>query len=102
MEAPFQQDEKRDETVFAEEKSEFAGTVATPFSPDISINDIAPVGVYDSASDGAASDVSDSSSLRYDMSARVPPMPPMGQEGKPFECPCCFLMIEAESREKWK
>ncbi|UKZ89703.1 uncharacterized protein TrAFT101_004742 [Trichoderma asperellum] len=102
MEAPFQQDEKRDETLLAEEKSEFADTMATPFSPDILIDDITPIGVSDSASDGAASDVSDSSSIRSDMSARVPPMPPMGQEGKPFECPCCFLMIEAKNRGKWK
>lgn len=102
MEALSQQDEDRDEKPFAEEKSEFADTVATPFSLDISMYDIAPIGISDGASDGAVSDVSDSSSLRSDMLARVPPMPPMGQERKPFECPCCFLMIEVKDREQWK
>ncbi|KAI0376370.1 hypothetical protein F5Y04DRAFT_213036 [Hypomontagnella monticulosa] len=100
---PPQQDEERDGKLFSEGTSEFADTVATPLSPEISMDDdIAPAGISDSASDGVMSDVSDSSSLRSDILLRVPPMPPMGQEGKPFECPCCYLMVEVKGREKWK
>lgn len=101
-EVAFPQDEETDEMLFAEEKSEFADTVATPFSPVNFMDDIIPTGIFDGDSDGAASDISSSSSLRSDMSIRVPPMPSMCQEGKPFECPCCFLMIEARNREEWK
>lgn len=89
---PFQQERSEDHDVFAEGGSEFADTEATPFSPELSTE----------LADDASSDVSVSSSLRSDMSARVPPMPPQGQNCQPFECPCCYLMMQFKSRQDWK
>ncbi|KFG80245.1 putative vps9-ankyrin repeat-containing protein [Metarhizium anisopliae] len=54
--------------------------------------------IFGCADDETASDIPNSSS---DMSIRVPPMPPTGQRGKPFQCPCCFSMIVARNREEW-
>ena len=103
-ETPLQQDEEADKDVLLmEERSEIADTVATPFSPDIFIDDIIAIGRSHCVSDDElASEASESSSLLSDISARVPPMPIMGQEGKPFECPCCFLIIATRDRKNWK
>lgn len=90
------------EGVGAEEKREFADTVATPISPEIPLGDILPMGLFHSGRDDSATIYSNSSSLRSDMTARLPSMPLEGQSGKPFECPCCFLMIEVKNREQWK
>ncbi|KAM3426385.1 hypothetical protein NHJ13734_009490 [Beauveria thailandica] len=100
---PDQEGDETQETLFAGAESEFADTVATPFSPhDVDMDGIVPMGISDSASDGASTNASDTSSLRSDMAARVPPMPPASENGKPFECPCCFLMIETRTRKQWK
>lgn len=55
--------------------------------------------IFGCADHETASDIPNSSSY---MSIRVPPMPPTGQKGKPFQCPCCFSMIVAKNREEWE
>lgn len=94
----FQYGQNIGEGIDAEEKSEFADTVATPITPGTSLEDYSPMELCDDD----RSVYSNSSSLRSDMMARVPSMPLEGQRGKPFECPCCFLMMEVKNREQWK
>ncbi|KAH0595432.1 hypothetical protein MHUMG1_06607 [Metarhizium humberi] len=80
-----------------EHKEELAKEAPSPQDEEGDENEIS-----DCDDDETASDISNSSSLLSDMSIRVPPMPLMGQEGKPFECPCCLSMIEAKNRKEWK
>lgn len=101
-EPSFQNSQDVGKGIDAEEKSEFADTVATPISPEMPLGDILPMWLFHNDRDETGTIFSNSSSLRSDMMARVPSMPLEGQGGKPFECPCCFLMIEVKNRDQWK
>lgn len=104
----FQNSQDVGEGIDAGGKSEFADTVATPIFPETPLNDDSPMGLsynddeVESIYSSSSSVYSSSSSTRSGMIARAPSMPPEGQSGKPFECPCCFLMIEAKNKKQWE
>jgi hypothetical protein len=69
-------------------------TAASRSSSDIAVLD------EDNFSEGGFSDTSYASSAS-DEKLRVPPLPPLAEEG-PFECPFCYMMISATTTRAWK
>lgn len=55
----------------------------------------------DAVSDAGISQTSFASSLADAGTLRIPPLPRSAERG-PFECPFCYMIITATSRESWK
>ena len=56
----------------------------------------------DSGSEAGFSEASTATSANDTMKLRVPPLPKAAQDGMPFECPLCFMIISVRSTRSWK
>ena len=76
-------------------------TVASSLSPALKEADHLDLS-EDSGSDTGFSDASTATSASNTMKLRPPPLPKEAQDGSPFECPLCFMIISVRSTLSWK
>jgi hypothetical protein len=85
---------------FSEAPTDMRTTVSTVYSANLNLVEAAPVDL-DSRSEAGFSVTSYASSAANSGSLRVP-APPPGFDKGPFQCPYCFIIVEAENRAAWK
>ncbi|KAK2761691.1 hypothetical protein FQN54_001519 [Arachnomyces sp. PD_36] len=56
----------------------------------------------DHGSEAGFSDASTATSTNDTMKLRPPPLPKEAEDGSPFECPLCFMIISVRSTRSWK
>lgn len=94
--------------------TEFAPTKAAPteINPESTVASSIPLAMKvptthieldeDVYSEDGLSQTSYATSVNESTNNRLPPIPKEAQEGKPFECPLCFMIISIRNSHSWK
>jgi len=56
----------------------------------------------DSQSESGISDASSATTTNYTTKLHLPPLPKEAQDGSPFECPLCYMIISIRKTRSWR